>query len=470
MRAYRIIILFIIYLYSSFLPLTLDVSWLVSLSFELELLLLFCMIFFYVKAKHISIANGVVITFFYLFYFLAPVLQLQMDHNNLVNTMVYNEYYVLYANVLVILFILIYFICYMSLLYYYGNSKMIVNLNGVFENLKSSRQIRYVFFSLLLVSSFSVFFATREALTKISELDLLIQDDQQFFVVIKGKIFYMLPYTVLMIFIFMYYKKYSINYKLIFIVLLTALLLSKNVIIDRRNALGPVYLSILILILPEKFKSNYNLLALWFFVLVIMFPLTSILTHVEFKYWEDSFALINFFELITNHFLDVNYDAWANISSSIDYVTRYGHTLGSQVLGTIGFFIPRQFWLTKPVSTGELIGNFLMATQNMWFNNLSATTVLEGYIDFGIFGVCLYGFLLSICVFKFDQFLSSKSLFKRIFSVYGSIFLFFLLRGALLPAVAYLSGAYVAIFTIPSALLRLFLKLKNQINSSRLRM
>ena len=190
MGAYRIIFLFIIYFYSAFLPLTLNFSWLISLSFEIELLLLFCMIFFYVKAKHISIANGVVITFFYLFYFLAPVLQLQMDHNNLVNTMVYSENNVLYSNVLVILFILFYFICYMSLLNYYGKSKMIVNLNGIFEKLKSSRQIRYVFFALLFISLFSVFFATREALTKISELDLLIQDDQQFFVVIKGKIFY----------------------------------------------------------------------------------------------------------------------------------------------------------------------------------------------------------------------------------------------------------------------------------------
>jgi hypothetical protein len=47
-------------------------------------------------------------------------------------------------------------------------------------------------------------------------------------------------------------------------------------------------------------------------------------------------------------------------------------------------------------------------------------------------------------------------LFKRIFSVYASIFLFFLLRGSLLPAIAYLTGAFVAIVLIPSGLLRLF--------------
>jgi hypothetical protein len=456
MGAYKVILLFLFYLYSAFLPLTLNVSWLVSLSFEIELLLLFFMIIFYVRNTHISIANGVVITFFYLFYFLAPVLQLQTDHHNLVNTIVYNEKYVLYSNVLVILFILFYFICYLTLSNYNGKSGKISNLSGIFDNIKTSRLVGHVFIVLLFVSFFSALIATREALTKINELDFLIQDDQQFFVVIKGKIFYMLPFTVLMIFIFKYHNKFSTKHKLLFVVLLVFVLMSKNVIIDRRNALGPVYLSIVLLILPDKFKSNYNLLSLWFFVLVIMFPLTSILTHVEFKNWEDSFVTLNFLELFSNHFLDVNYDAWANISASIDFVVRNGHTLGSQVIGTVGFYIPRLFWLTKPVSTGELIGNFLMATQNMWFNNLSATTVLEGYIDFGIFGVILYSLLLAVGVYKLDQFLSSKSLFKRIFSVYASIFLFFLLRGALLPAIAYLTGAFVAIVVIPTALLRLF--------------
>ena len=456
MGAYKIILLLVFYLYSALLPLTLDVSLLISLSFEIELLLLFFMVVYYVKESHISIANTVVITFFYLFYFLAPVLQLQMDNNTLVNTMVYNEDYVLYSNVLVILFIFFYFISYLLLSHHYGKSRMISSLNDIFEKISSSRLVGYVFMTLLFVSFFSALIATREAVSKISDLDLLIQDEQQFFVVMKGKLFYMLPFTVLMIFIFFYYQKKSLSNKFVFVLLLLILIMSKNVIIDRRNALGPVYLSIFILILPNWFKSNYNLLALWFFVLLIMFPLTSILTHVEFKNWEDSFSSINFIELFTNHFLDVNYDAWANISASIDFVVRNGHTLGGQLLGTVGFYIPRQFWLTKPVSTGELIGNFLMTTQNMWFNNLSATTVLEGYIDFGIFGVCLYSFLLAVAIFKLDQFLSSKSLFKRIFSVYASIFLFFLLRGSLLPAIAYLTGAFVAIVLIPSGLLRLF--------------
>lgn len=434
-------------------PLMTDLSWLLILLFEFELFLIFIMFFYYFKIIHLSISFGVVLTFIYLFYFIAPILQLIDSPYFLVNTLPFNENNVIHTIFLVNTFILSFFITYINVSRLKKNKLVIKNFSEIFNNVENNRDNKFLLNVLIFISVLAAISAFYETISSIENLDLFSSDEQNIFITVKGKVFYMLPYTSIMYFILIYKNKMQLKHKFLLTFLMLLLLISKNVIIDRRNALGPVYITLIMFFFPLMFTTNYRLLKNWLFVLVVLFPISSILTHVSFN--DYSLDKLQPTSLIFDHFIDVHYDAWANISAGIDYVEKNSFRYGQQLVGSIGFWIPRQFWLTKPISTGQFIGDYLTTTQSMWFNNLSATIVLEGYIDFGIIGVVLYGFLLAILVLKFDLLICSKFYYYKIFGLYASLFLFFVLRGALLPSVAYLTGAYFAIVLLPKSILLL---------------
>ena len=95
-------------------------------------------------------------------------------------------------------------------------------------------------------------------------------------------------------------------------------------------------------------------------------------------------------DTLRDHYFSTNYDAWANIYTTVEMVGRQGIHWGQQLLGGILFFVPSALWHAKPLATGIAIGNYLIANYSMWFTNLSAPLVAEGYIDFGAIGVALY--------------------------------------------------------------------------------
>ncbi|OYU81927.1 MAG: hypothetical protein CFE45_27775, partial [Burkholderiales bacterium PBB5] len=91
-------------------------------------------------------------------------------------------------------------------------------------------------------------------------------------------------------------------------------------------------------------------------VLLVLFPLSSLFTHVRFKYLsEDDFKLT----VLSDHFLSTHYDAWANVYTSIEMVGRNGLSAGKQLLGALLFYVPSSWWPGKPLATGIEIGNFL---------------------------------------------------------------------------------------------------------------
>lgn len=80
-----------------------------------------------------------------------------------------------------------------------------------------------------------------------------------------------------------------------------------------------------------------------------------------------------------------DFDQLSMTANGVWYVAIHGHTFGTQLLGSLFFWVPRQIWSGKSLDTGVLIGNALDATNT----NLSSPLWIELWIDFGLVGVII---------------------------------------------------------------------------------
>lgn len=88
----------------------------------------------------------------------------------------------------------------------------------------------------------------------------------------------------------------------------------------------------------------------------------------------------------------LDYDASAQVSNAIVAFETNGPAYGHQLMGAIGFAIPRSIWPDKAEPTGVVIARAI----NFHFENLSAPLWAEGYIDFGPIGAVVYPALFGI--------------------------------------------------------------------------
>ena len=290
------------------------------------------------------------------------------------------------------------------------------------------------------------------------------------------KVLFMIPFCGIIL-SYQYLKnqsKINNNTILIFlslIIFLVLLLWFKNPFTEKRNALGPIYLSLMYLFIPKVFSNNVKTLSFLFFIMIVLFPLSSILTHSDATFSQ----IINnpsilIFEAkyggIGKTFNTLHYDAFANINATIGYVNVNGLSYGVQLLSALLFFIPRSFWVSKPISTGQLIGEDLIDNYGFNFSNLSNPIVSEGYINFGILGVLFFALVLAITIIYFIKWFNSNDILKRIMSFYFAIHLLFLLRGDFTNGFSYYVGTLFGVIVIPKFLKFLmneFIKLKNEV-------
>ncbi len=235
-------------------------------------------------------------------------------------------------------------------------------------------------------------------------------------------------------------------------VLLMLVVITENPLTEKRNALGPVYLGLIFVVFESKLRSINRRLLLLVGSMVLIFPAITVLTHSrrQFLHGVKFDAVVG---TLKDHYLSVNYDAWANTYTIVEMVNRQGIGWGRQLLGDFLFFVPSSIWHTKPVATGVAIGNFLIMHYSGWFTNLSAPLVGEGYIDFGVAGVVLYGAALAILVAWLNRLARDSGKWVSFpVAIYASLFLMLALRGSLMIVFAYATGAVLA-FLLASACL-----------------
>ncbi|MEA3197269.1 MAG: hypothetical protein QOF32_1321 [Gammaproteobacteria bacterium] len=221
-------------------------------------------------------------------------------------------------------------------------------------------------------------------------------------------------------------------------------MVTQNPLTEKRNGLGPVYLSLIFILFDPQLRSRNRRLILLIASMAVVFPAITVFTHNHDQIFS-GVRLDSVIDTLKDHYFSTNYDAWANIYTTVEMVRRQGIHWGQQLLGGILFFVPSSMWHAKPLATGIAIANFLIANYSMWFTNLSAPLIAEAYIDFGAMGVALYAIGLAWFVTAMNRFdMAGRKWASFPMAIYAALFLMFALRGSLMIAIAYGCGGLLA--------------------------
>jgi hypothetical protein len=247
----------------------------------------------------------------------------------------------------------------------------------------------------------------------------------------------------------------------VLLLLLVLVFITENPYTEKRNALGPVYIALLLVAFQKWFSSWTRRFVLLISGMVLVFPAIAIFTHNHQQTVGDV-SLTQIADQIADHYFSINYDSWANIYTAIEIVKVHGAQWGHQLLGSLLFFVPSALWTTKPFATGIFLADYLIKNYSMWFTNLSAPLVAEGYLDFGPIGVVAFAAVAAIVVTLLNKMASRSSRWAGFpMATYTGVFLMIVMRGSLMIALAFASAAWLA-FWAASAMLSMKLGVRHR--------
>lgn len=206
------------------------------------------------------------------------------------------------------------------------------------------------------------------------------------------------------------------------------LLLVANPISNSRYTSGTVYLAVLASLGLVATRPRFRALCAGFVAsLVLLFPIADAFrytTSASFKASDPVAALTT-----------GDFDAYAQIVNTVQYVHEHGVTYGYQALGPLVFWIPRAVWPAKPIDTGILLAN----SRGYDFTNLSAPLWAELFINGGWLALALGMFVFGLLIRRWDAGIVASLRATRTPGLLASIlpfYLLILLRGSLLQATA----------------------------------
>ncbi|MEN6461382.1 MAG: O-antigen polymerase [Syntrophomonas sp.] len=404
-----------------------------QVTFGLNLILITVLVIINVHDKNFDLPFTIFLIFCYSFFFIAPIMQIKSGY--FPNTMAYNPTLVTKANIYIFVFMLIFSISYFLI------------KNSIKRPIELIDIPKHTYFIMLAVSIIVLIIFLPELLGYyVNRSDALISSVKSTRLIAEHFLFYI---PLFLVGYLLYYKeKFSKHsYYLNIIVSLGLLFWFINPVVSYRNMLGPVYIALLFSFFYDKINRNIRAFVLISLVLLIGFPATYEITHgyVEIRDLIPSLFNIKIFDT----YRQIHYDAYGNFCAFIEYAHKAGYCNGKQLLGTLLFFVPRSIWVTKPVGSGIIIGDYLMQYYNMWFNNISAPLIAEGYFNFGIFGIVAYSMGLACLAAWIYRLMSRGNNYCWFVGVCSSVHLIFLLRGDLMSSFAFLIGMLFAILVIP---------------------
>ncbi|QJD87206.1 oligosaccharide repeat unit polymerase [Cohnella herbarum] len=212
-----------------------------------------------------------------------------------------------------------------------------------------------------------------------------------------------------------------------------------------RSYIGFCIIVIVYLYYSQKINPS-RFLWIIFSGLLFIFPIMN-----NFRYGFQNFEMPSLYHLMFDQLTELHFDAYSNLIATFHYVNANGFAYGYQMLGVLFFFVPRNIWSGKPLSSGEAVGNFISTRFEMNFTNISNPIPSEFYINFGWFGIFLGAYLIS----KFVNRLESDAITDRYTHALIAGYLFVIYRGDLMNAFAYCFGTYVIMVIVPKAIFRL---------------
>lgn len=146
-----------------------------------------------------------------------------------------------------------------------------------------------------------------------------------------------------------------------------------NPIGNARFISGTVILGLLFSIELDHRRRTFRVAAsLVFLALLLVFPFADLFRYNT----QGTLTWQPLASLITSK---GDYDTAVQMVGSIDFREASGGTGGRQILGALGFFVPRSYWPDKPGATGTLISEYL----NFPHANVSSPLWVEAYVDGG---------------------------------------------------------------------------------------
>ena len=431
----------------------------VWLTFFISACLLFVITIYHLYyEKNYSPFLSTYIVFNFLFFLAAPIAQINsftgIENPIFITKFPYKENLVICANILIILFNSIFILSYILL----KNKR----LKKFIPKEESEFSLKILPFKLLVFTVLSIVifiisygFINYEFIRPSwvpSKYSVSVQ-------LFWKKFVFFIPFAAV-IMCFQYFQKKNkkknnyLNVILFFVIVLTLLFWFKNPLTEKRNALGPLYISLIFLYQPKILNSNVKTLCFLFFSMIIIFPLMAIITHSDAtltEIYRNPFILIEQMKGggITNAFNTLNYDAFFNFKTTINYVNYNGFSFGYQLLGGLLFFIPRSFWVSKPVSSGELVGDYLVDEFGFNFTNLSNPFVSESFLNFGVLGVVLYAIILAHVLSIMIIWLKDNRILKKTMAFYFAMHLLFFLRGDFTNGFSYFIAPLFAVVYFP---------------------
>ena len=415
----------------------------------------------YLEAQYSPFISAYIV-FNYLFFLFAPIIQIgsfEGGEQLFATNFPYSETTVIKTNALILIFHFVFYIGYLKLKK--KNAVLLIKNNELLER----KHIPTAIMLIVLVVFIVLFIGYNFLIEEISRPSWHLSEFSVPQLLIYKKVLFVIPLggVILSYFYLRRKPKNLSNYVFVIFALgffLIALFVFKNPLAEKRNALGPIYLSLVFIFFPKLINTNVKSLFILFFSMIVLFPLIQIITHVEFTFEEivqtpeiitDEFA----FEKLANTYNTINYDAFSNIGTIIEYVSIHGYSYGYQLLSAALFFVPRFFWPDKPGPSGKIVGDYLIDEYGFTYNNLSNPIVSEGYLNFGVFGVIIAAIVLAFFIVFFLKWLNRGNELKKVMAFYFAMHLLFLLRGDLTNGFSYYVGTLIGVVFIPWLIIKL---------------
>ncbi len=208
------------------------------------------------------------------------------------------------------------------------------------------------------------------------------------------------------------------------IVLFALNALVNNPIIQSRFWFVTVWGSLALASLGKTKFLNYKFPIVILAFIFLVFPNADIWRYAN---SDQSFTVRNpISQLVTKG----DFDSAEQISWGIKISHDSGFEFGQQISGAIFFFIPRSAWSEKPVDT------CILQAKAAGYSNtsLSAPLWIEGYVDFGFIGTCVYLFLLGKLHAAYRRLAITRNISLFVFI---PIYQLVILRGSLIQRMAF---------------------------------
>lgn len=399
-----------------------------------------------------------------LFFIIAPLAQISKIDPELqihVNNLPYNWQKTIQANIYILIFNVVFFISY---LFFKKKNKYV-------RPYQIRKEIPFDILVILVLSILILVFNLDYIEQKLSTPTWRLKyDSAKSIKILISKVLFSLPLAGIALCVMYFKKKRKRSVNLIVVVssiliFLALIIIFKNPFMEKRSGLGPIYFSILFLFWPKTINSNIKTTLILYFSLILLMPIVSVFTHVNASFSQ----VISNPKLITesinedvllSNFNTINFDAYVNFLATIENVSDYGYSFGEQLTSAVFFFVPRSIWESKPITSGQFIGDYLIEKHDFWFNNISNPLISEGYLNFGVFGIILFAFIFAFFFTKALQLLKSDDYLKKTLAFFIAIHMIYFLRGDFTNGFSQLILVSFGIYVIPKGLFCLYKGLK----------